>query len=866
MSNKNRSEQHWLEDIFRDDAADLYLHPESTTLAEDGKLATLSTKFAAPILEPQPTAADAELRAYWKTLRAFFRTGKGGGLKVEDGHFPALLAPYRSAAQAGPYPCWITDTLLPEGTPQVHTTRSLVEQAVATFAADPAEGKILKDNIARLDFILKKQLAGTDNPQPLRPAIDEALDTLVLQLKLSGSEGDVFLNDVNALRKALPAGGKLIPHSPCAPFYLLAILLDLQADQQKEILKQNTAPLIARIQQMLAVEREKDPAAHGADSLESSMDFAGSFLNFDELAAVMPTGGSVAMPDERLHRLEQVLKTLEHTSPDNWLHKPTVLIAKRLTKNSAINPEEIFPNATVEVVSGEKAFKRITNLFDEKMQAVSALFAAMRIANLELEEHYQHEVHNDFFAHFTHTDFTEAEWALCLPFILAVHSAELVHFGLNDFSALLASNRPVKCLALKFDAFGHVAPPDSSGKTDPVFRQEPAALAVAHRDAYTLQATLADPARLVAGLWEGLHNPGPAFFYTLAANPRLQPVSNAQVWSSAALGGREFPFFTYDNRKGPKWGSRFDIASNPEPEGDWPDEPLLYTTSDGSHHSERTAFTFADFAALDPAFAHYFSLVPAIYWTDDLILLANYLDLPVQETYSKVPFVWIVDAENNLQKAAVALPLVQTALERLDFWHYLQENAGIRSFHVEQASEQLRREFETTLEQQLTELQETHQQEIEKVREESARTAMEQLAGYLLDLDLGVDAPMPVVRPVATEKVGETRDKQIEPPPAPESDNKTAPAKAPEPVALSAEAWIETPLCTSCNECINLNGRLFKYNGDKQAFVADPAAGTFAELVKAAEECPVAIIHPGAPLNPKEPGLDALIPRAAKFN
>ncbi len=866
MSNKNRSDQHWLEDIFRDDAADLFLHPESTTLAEDGKLATLSTKFTAPVLEPQPTAADTELRTYWKTLRAFFRTGKGGGLAAEAGCFPALLAPYRSVQQAGPYPSWIADALLPDGNPQVRTIRALVEQSIATFAADPAEGKILKDNVARLDFILKKQLADADSPQPLRPFIDDALDALVLQLKLSGPEGDALLADVNALRKALPTGGKLIPHSPCAPFYLLSILLDLQASLQQEILKKKTTPLIARIRQILAVEREKDPAAHGADSLASSMDFAGSFLNFNELAAVMPTGGSVAMPEERLRRLEQVLKTLEHTLSDSWLHKPSVLIAKRLTKNSAINPEEIFPNAAVEIVPGEKAFKRITNLFDEKMQAVSTMFAAMRIANLELEEHYQHEVHTDFFAHFTHTGFTEAEWALCPSFILAVHSAELVHFGLNDFSALLASNRPVKCLALKFDAFGHVAPPDSNGKTDPVFRQEPAALAVAHRDAYTLQATLADPALLAEGLWAGLNNPGPAFFYTLAANPRLQPAGNAQVWSSAALGGREFPFFTYDNRKGPKWGSRFDIASNPEPEGDWPDEPLLYTTTDGSNHSERTPFTFADFAAMDPAFAHYFSLVPVIYWTDDLIPLANYLDLPVQETYSKVPFIWVVDAENKLQKAAVALPLVQTSLERLDFWHYLQENAGIRSFHVEQASEQLRREFEATLEQQLAGLRETHQQEIEKVREESARTAMEQLAGYLLDLDPDAAYPMPVDRPVTPEKVIENKSETKEVPAAPEPTGAATTTKAPEPIALNAEAWIETPLCTSCNECINLNGRLFKYNGDKQAYIADPAAGTFAELVKAAEECPVAIIHPGAPLNPNESGLDALIKRAAKFN
>ena len=45
---------------------------------------------------------------------------------------------------------------------------------------------------------------------------------------------------------------------------------------------------------------------------------------------------------------------------------------------------------------------------------------------------------------------------------------------------------------------------------------------------------------------------------------------------------------------------------------------------------------------------------------------------------------------------------------------------------------------------------------------------------------------------------------------------------------------------------------------------ARPSA--FKELVLAAERCPVSIIHPGTPLNPKEKGLEKLIARAAPFN
>ena len=45
-----------------------------------------------------------------------------------------------------------------------------------------------------------------------------------------------------------------------------------------------------------------------------------------------------------------------------------------------------------------------------------------------------------------------------------------------------------------------------------------------------------------------------------------------------------------------------------------------------------------------------------------------------------------------------------------------------------------------------------------------------------------------------------------------------------------------------------------------------PTAGTYRQLVDAAENCAVSIIHPGKPLNPAEPGLEELLERAAAFS
>jgi ferredoxin len=95
-----------------------------------------------------------------------------------------------------------------------------------------------------------------------------------------------------------------------------------------------------------------------------------------------------------------------------------------------------------------------------------------------------------------------------------------------------------------------------------------------------------------------------------------------------------------------------------------------------------------------------------------------------------------------------------------------------------------------------------------------------------------------------------------------------AAAPAAEPAAPERnpdEAWIDTARCPSCNECQLINDKMFKYNENKQAYIGDLRAGTFRQMVEAAETCQVSIIHPGKPWNPNEPGLDELLQRAEAF-
>jgi hypothetical protein len=127
------------------------------------------------------------------------------------------------------------------------------------------------------------------------------------------------------------------------------------------------------------------------------------------------------------------------------------------------------------------------------------------------------------------------------------------------------------------------------------------------------------------------------------------------------------------------------------------------------------------------------------------------------------------------------------------------------------------------------------------------------------------------------QELGRIRERQVTRPAEPAA----APPAAPEPAAVASvtsaapvaaethppsdKAYIDTPRCSTCNECIQINNRMFAYNENRQAYIADTLAGTYRQLVEAAEGCQVSIIHPGLPRDPNEPGLDELIARAQAF-
>lgn len=852
--------------FFREEAVSLL----GLSRGEDvGKELTFKTAEVFPSLPQGKPADEHQMRAYWRGVRNFFRSGNGSADALK-GHYPLLLAPYRDRVSwPGHFPLWLAGRQTPEGSTEAPYLPfvDLIGKSIRQFAPQEGAARILKDNLTRLERIIRSKLTFADVAYEAIPVLEESLQELKNELNISGPEGESLEQDTRRLLGAMPRGGKLVAGGAQTPFHLLASFLETHRQKERAALQVEITGLIARLKEMLAVEKEKSPEAQSSDHLQDALDFAGNFLNFEELSSVLPASGSDAMPEERLKRIEKILETL-HSANQELLERPASLLIDPAIDNPDWRQD--FPQGAIFTAKPEQLCRQVTALYDERMGAYARIFAAIRLAKLEIGGHYRAELHGDFFAHFDWRSFNDQELALCPPILLVADESALLHRELDDFSRLLASDRLIKLYVLKRTVHPESRDPEETLSEGVTPKRELSALAIAHRNVCVVQTTIVDPLFLLGGLQEGLAASSPVLFYIFAPSG---PTDTLYLRSSAAVEGRFFPSLLYNSERGPRWGSRFNISQNPQVETDWPRHSMKVKEKDQTREWQ-APFTLVDFLAANASFASYFQVVPPEYWQDSFIPLADYLQLDPDAAFDHVPFIWLLDEQGRLQKAAVSWPLVLSCREKLDHWRYLQENAGVHSYHVEKATEKLRLEIEEKFEREKAALQERHRKELEKTVETAARSAMERLAATLLDMDADLDLIGAV--PAAT-KIAPAKDKEkakVEQPapqaaakPAePEKSKQKPETKKPEEELASEEAWIDTPLCTSCNECINLNKKIFAYDENKQAFVADPKGGPFVDIVKAAENCPVRIIHPGTPQDPNEPGLDELIKRAAPFN
>jgi len=479
-------------------------------------------------------------------------------------------------------------------------------------------------------------------------------------------------------------------------------------------------------------------------------------------------------------------------------------------------------------------------LFEGHMAKMAEGFKAIRMTELELKGEYVADTHAHFFARFNWEQFTEEEFHLCPPVVACGGDGAMYDIGFQNLSRALMSGMPIKVMVVDTQVYsntggqactsgfiGQVAdmtPYGKEWKGKEEIRKEISLIAMAHRTSYVMQGAISNVTHLLEGYIEGLNSRRPAMWniYTPCQPEHGIPDDASEMQSKLAVESRAYPLMKFNPDIGDTWEECLDLEGNPAMEDDWPSYNLEYEDESGIKSNMTVPMTFADFALTEGRFRKHFKIVPQEAWNDEMITVAKFLELQDDEREDLIPYIWAVDKDNHLMRVLVSEEIVTSTIERQGFWRLMKSIAGLdRVVNEDEIANQVRNDV------------------------------VSKISSGLMSLATGGNAADLAASLSSTSAPGSVA-----------GGNGSTPLSG---LNGFEPVWIETPECTACDDCIDINPKIFAYNNEQKAIIVDPTAGSFKDIVKSAEKCPAEIIHPGTPVNPKEKDIEKLIKRAEKF-
>ncbi|MCB1689929.1 MAG: 2-oxoacid:acceptor oxidoreductase family protein [Halioglobus sp.] len=481
-------------------------------------------------------------------------------------------------------------------------------------------------------------------------------------------------------------------------------------------------------------------------------------------------------------------------------------------------------------------------VFEGHMAKMAEGFKVIRSAELELAGQYREAEHEEFFTYFNWEQFTDEEFLLCPPVVAVGGDGAMYDIGFQNLSRVMMSGKPIKILVVDTQVYsntggqactsgfiGQVSDMAQFGKVNKgkeEVRKEIGLIAMAHRTTYVLQGTIAHSNHMIEGFIQGLMAKRPALFnlYTSCQPEHGIGDDMGHHQAKLAVESRAYPLFRYDPDRGRTPQECFDLDGNPAMYEDWPSYSLNYR--EGNHEKTlELPMTFADFAMTEARFRKHFRMAPPDTWHDNMVPLAEFIQLATDEREGKFPYIWTVDKRQHLSRLLVDETMVRSSEERRDFWVMLKATAGVKPKAVDTTAE---------------------------IEERTRREVVRKIASGLMRLVEG-DGELSAER---VEGAGEMAD----------ATSAVAAGEEAAPGSGYMAPWIDTQECTACDECTNLNPAIFAYNEAKKAVIKDARAGPYRDLVKAAEKCTAQVIHPGLPADRSERDIDKWIARGEKYN
>lgn len=773
-------------------------------------------------------------------------------------HLPALLDAFRDSSRLRyDYPLFLYP---PDSEKEDISVESLeaplsqwLKETMQSLAPDNGQARILKDQLRWIEHHVRQMLRDREGPVEAASTLMEAQHALQKSLGLKEPDRGQLDHDFEQLIQAVPAGGQLLGYGRYPALHLLMHAVRSQVVPRRAAFQKRISECIRGLKGLLDVEWSKSDESIEPRMIRDSVGPGGDRFDPAALSAVIDHArGTQAISGERRGRIEQALEVLEAWEPDpvlvRFVHAGTLTDPWLQEADFCREVTDVDPCA------------RATDLFDREAEKLTQIFGAVRIASLEIAHRYDPTVHNPWFSSFGWEAFSQEELRLVTSIIALGSADQVAGDGLRSFSRLLSSGRPVQIL-IRVQPHNN---PAAAADEDPfqTFRTELGYLGISHRQAMVDQSSGARHRHMLGCFLAALEATRTSLHVINTGQHKpgaLLPL-NAWLIAGAAIESRAHPFFRINPEAGDSSSTRMDFRENPQSDRDWPIHPFRYRDENGSDTELQLAFTFADYCLLIERLRDHFRLIPPGCDSVALVPMQEYLAMEPEQAYQRVPFVLAIDGNATLHRAVVSRELAMASLDRLNYWHALQEMAGVRNRYVDIAVERTREEEQAKAAAEREQLNNAHAAKLEQVRSEAAGEAMQRLTDVLLGMD--VSAAMPAVFQAPANAPSS------EPLEGDRSADETAAPTVPEETETLSfdEPWIDTPLCTSCNDCLKVNTQVFLYNEEKQAYLGDLDKVSYAELVEAAELCPAKCIHPGLPQDPDEPGLDALVERAAPFN
>jgi len=395
----------------------------------------------------------------------------------------------------------------------------------------------------------------------------------------------------------------------------------------------------------------------------------------------------------------------------------------RTTAWAGVFPHNPFQAPVLVDMSGDAA-QLAAGLVEGHLRETTELARLMRLARLEIDKPDGADWKRAALASLRWQDLTAEEYALCPPLVLVGSEEMLAGSGLGQLSWLLNSRLPVKVLVLQSLDLGIAGGtlPDSgqSPVNDP--RSSLGLLALAQRNAFVAQTSVADPAHLSDSVLGALRHQGPALVHAYVPSPAAHGFPTEQSIEQAALAvaSRAMPLYRYDPSADGVFGSRISLAGNPQP------EELLAAAQDADR-----PMTPADWALGQRRFAHAFR--PLAAEAAAPVPLHEWLQLTAKERAKKTPFVTRGSGDDG-RRCSVAPALLDKVVDCLDTWRTLQELSGLVTPFTERLEQEIRAAVAAEHQAELDEQKRASQAEIAALRERTEAEIASKIKSRLMDL------------------------------------------------------------------------------------------------------------------------------------